>query len=360
MPRFVSIGLTLLAACGTPTAPTGPVAPPATTPVVETPVVPPPGSRFTHKTIALPGASPAGVMMDYLLFDPRTNTVWVPAGNTGFVDVVDVSTGTIARIEGFATKEMEGRRGKRIVGPSAAALGAPGTVYIGNRGDSSICAVDEKTLKKGTCGTLDAMPDGVAFIAATNEVWVTTPRDKSLRILDGKTLAQKARLAYEGEPEGFAVDVARGRFFTNLEDKDETLAIDVKTRKTVATWHPNCGEDGPHGLRYSDADSRLLVACSAEIHALDADKDGAIVGTVEVADGVDDLDLDPATHTVYAGGGRAVQRAVVDLGPTGALALRTKVETAPGARNGVLATNGTIYLSHSQASELVVLSPEPN
>ena len=46
-------------------------------------------------------------------------------------------------------------------------------------------------------------------VAATKQVWVTTPRDKSIRILDAATLVQKARLEFDGEPEGFAPDRTR-------------------------------------------------------------------------------------------------------------------------------------------------------
>src|SRR5690348_11667041 len=58
-------------------------------------------------TLALPGGGPDGVAMDYLLYNPRTNSVWVPAGNTATVDIIDVATGKISRIEGFATREVE-------------------------------------------------------------------------------------------------------------------------------------------------------------------------------------------------------------------------------------------------------------
>jgi len=51
------------------------------------------------------------------------------------------------------------------------------------------------------------------------EVWVTTPDDKSIHVLDGKTLEQKAKLDFEGNPEGFAVDAMHGRFYTNLETR---------------------------------------------------------------------------------------------------------------------------------------------
>jgi DNA-binding beta-propeller fold protein YncE len=346
----------VIAACSKTPSP-----PPAPTPVptvnAAADAAPDAKSPYARSVIALPGGGADGVGMDYLLFDPRTNTVWVPAGNTAAVDVIDTKTHVLAQVLGFATKEIERNGKKRMVGPSSATLGDVGTVYVGNRGDQSVCAIDETKLLKGACGTLDAMPDGIAYVAPTHEVWVTTPGDKSLRILDGKTLAQKSKITLESEPEGFAVDATRGWFYTNLEDKDETVAISLKTHAVVATWHPKCGENGPHGLRLSEADGRLLVACSAEVHALDVTKDGAMLGTIAVGDGLDDLDLDSANHTVYAGGGKAGSLSVVTIQPNGSLVLLSRAQTAEGARNSVVATNGEVYLSHSKGSEIVVLTP---
>jgi len=64
------------------------------------------------------------------------------------------------------------------------------------------------------------------------------PGEQGIRILDATTLAQKMKLTFPGNPEGYAVDAKRGRFYTNLEDKDRTVAIDLKTHETVATWNP--------------------------------------------------------------------------------------------------------------------------
>lgn len=129
---------------------------------------------------------------------------------------------------------------------------AAGTVYIGNRGDSTVCALDERTFVKGACGKLDSMPDGILYVAKTREVWVTTPRDKSIRI-----------------------------------------------------------------------------------------------------------PADPATHRVYAGGAKAGSLAIATLTPTGTLTAHATVKTAEGARNGVVASDGELYLAHGQNSELVVVAPNP-
>lgn len=349
VPALITI---LVGACGSPQP--GPPATAATAaPAAEAPVP----IRFATSAVALPGGGPDGVLMDYLLYNPRTNTVWVPAGNTGAVDVIDVATGKLTPIAGFATREVELRGSRRRVGPSAAALGDRGTVYVGNRGDSSICAVDEATLKIGACGKLDAAPDGVLYVAAAREVWVTTPRDRSIRVLDAASLAQKARIAFDGAPEGFAVDNARGRFYTNLEDKDATLEIDVASHQVLATWPAGCGEDGPRGLRLVDAQGVLLVACTGRLEALDVQHGGAQLGSIATGEGVDDFDYSAKDHRVYVGAARAATLTVASLDPRGGLALVTSVPTKEGARNGVVTGDGRVYLAHGKDSELVVVAP---
>jgi hypothetical protein len=351
MIRRLALALIIAGCGGTTPAPTAPG------PSTSSMPAPGPATKYATGALALPGAGPDGVFMDYVIFDPRTRTVWAPAGNTAAVDVVDITNRHIAQVTGFPTQEMERRGRKRTVGPSSAALGEAGTVYVGNRGDSSVCAIDEAKLTRGTCGKLDAMPDGIAYVAKTKEVWVTTPRDKSIRILDATTLAQKARLAFDGDPEGFAVDATRNRFYTNLEDKDVTLAIDLTTHATVATWKPACGEDGPRGLRLAEPEGFLLVACTAKTEVLDVGHDGAIVGSVDTGDGVDDLDYVPATHLVYVGAAKDAKLTIAALNNKGALSSISVVPTKPGARNPAAAADGSVYLPNSQGGELVVVTP---
>ena len=354
-PRIARVLVPCLAAAGCHSAPPaqpgpGPSAPP------EIGTAPPRLTPFAASSLGLPGAAPY-VLMDYIVFNPRTRTVWAPAGNTAAVDVVDIATRRVSQVTGFATREVERNGQKRTIGPSSAAIGAPGTVYVGNRGDSSVCAVDEVKLALGTCGKLDGSPDGLIYVARTHEVWVTTPRDSSIRILDGTTLAEKARVKLDGQPEGFAVDATRNRFYTNLEDKDRSLAIDLTSHAVVATWTTACGEGGPHGIRLAEPEGFLVLACPARLEVLDVGHDGAILGTADTGAGVDDIDYAPASHLIYVGAGRAGQLAIVWLDSRGALTPVAIVPTRPGARNPAAASDGSIYLQNGQAGELVVVSP---
>jgi DNA-binding beta-propeller fold protein YncE len=310
--------------------------------------------------LALPGAPPAGaVFMDYIAYDRTHHRVWVPAGNTGSVDVVDTQGEKITRIEGFATAEFERAGTKRTVGPSSAAV-ADGVVYVGNRADSSVCAVDASTLQKGACLKLESSPDGLAYVAATKELWVTTPRDSSITILDASkagVLAAKAQIKLEGAPEGYAVDDGRGVFYTNLEDKDRTLAIDVRGRAVRKTWLPKCGEAGPRGLAIDTARNFLMVACTGSVGVLDAGHDGQILSSIDTGAGVDNIDYVASRHELYVGAGRAAKLTVAKLDAQGKLEVVATVATANGARNPVATDEGVTYLTHAAEGKLLVVTP---
>jgi len=314
---------------------------------------------YTTHTLALPSHGQGNVTMDYITYDPKTGYVWVPAINVGSVFVIDTSNEKVQEISGFATKEIEMRGRKGVQGPSGVSVG-DGVVYIGDRADRSICAVDEKTLARKNCGHIDSTPDGVVYVAPTHEVWVTSPGDDSVRILDSHTLQQKAKLTFDGRPEGYAVDAKRGRLYMNYEDKDLTTAIDLKTRKTVAMWQASCGPDGPHGLQIDQSTGYLFVACSTRAEVLNAGGNGQQLSSINTGDGVDDLNYSPATHMLYVGAAKDAQLTVARVDGAGKLSVVAVVPTHEGERNGVVTKNGTVYMAHARPGNftgMVVVVP---
>lgn len=314
---------------------------------------------YTVHTLTLPDHNKGNITMDYIAYDPATGYVWVPAINLGIVYVVDTSNDSVREIPGFATNEVEFGGRKRAQGPSGVSVGDD-VVYIGDRADSSICAIDEKTLVRKNCGHIDSTPDGVVYVAPTKEVWVTAPRDNSVRILDSQSLAQKEKLTFEGRPEGYAVDAKRDRLYMNYEDKDLTTAIDLKTHKTVAKWPSECGEDGPHGISVDQDAGFLFVACSIRAEVLDLRHNGEKLSSIDTGDGVDDLNYSPATHMLYVGAAKDARLTVARVDTKGKLTLIAQVPTHEGARNGVATRGGAVYLAHSQRGQLaglIVVSP---
>jgi DNA-binding beta-propeller fold protein YncE len=314
---------------------------------------------LTVRSIALPGAPAEGVSMDYLAYDRAHHRVWVPAGNTGSVDVVDTSSGRVTQLEGFPTAEVVRRGTKRTVGPSSATVG-DGFVFIGDRADSTICAVDAVSLERAGCIKLDSTPDGLAYVAATREVWATTPRAKSITIIDATSagaLTVKGSVTLDGEPEGYAVDDARGIFYTNLEDKDRTLAIGIKSRRITQTWLPGCGNDGPKGLALDARHDYLFVACTDRVELLGAGHQGKQLAQIDTGAGIDNIDYVPKRSELYAAAARAGQLTVARVGDRGTLAPLAVVPTAAGARNAVATDEGAAYLTDSPEGKLLVVVP---
>jgi DNA-binding beta-propeller fold protein YncE len=300
--------------------------------------------------LKFPGVE-APVIMDYLAADG--DRVWAPAGNTGKVFVLE--KGQFKSVDGFPTAKG---RGDRLMGPSAVTVGDAG-VYVGNRGDSRIYAIDPKTLEKKGSVAMPSTPDGVFYVATTHEVWVTTPRDNAIQIVDVKDAAAPkivGKIAADG-PEGYAVDEKKGVVYTNLEDKDATLAIDAKSRKVLSTWQHTCGKDGPRGLAIDAERGLLFVACASQgIVTLDA-KTGARKGKLEVGEGVDNIDYLPAKRLLYASAGRSEKLTVAHLEDDGSLKVVATSPVGKGCRVVVATQDGTAYAADSAGGQLWVLKP---
>jgi DNA-binding beta-propeller fold protein YncE len=345
MKQVVGAGTVAVIACATAWA-----APPA-----------PDKARPAPRSIALPGApATGGVGMDFIAYDAAHGRVWVPAGNTGSVDVIEVATDKVTRIEGFATKEVERNGRKRTLGPSSVAIG-DGVVLVGNRGDDTICVLDAASLKKGPCIKLESMPDAIAVVPSAKEAWVTTQANDSIVVLDiasPAALTVKATIVVPGSPECLAVDDGRGLVYTNLEDKGKTVAVDVKTRKVTKTWLPECGgEATPGGLALDARLNFLFVGCGSKVQLLDAGHDGKHLATLEVGDGIDAIEYLESRHELFAAASRAGRMVVATVDAHGALTAKETITTAASARNAVATEKGVAYLTDSKDGAILVVDP---
>src|SRR5438067_11013141 len=310
--------------------------------------------KYEVKPIILPGATGA-VALDYFAYDRATGKIWVPASNTGAVDVIDEKTDAVSQITGFPTGEIE-RRGRKItVGPTAASIG-DGVVYIGDRGNGTLCVVDAKTLALGKCVPVSVdrtvTPDRVVYVAATREVWVTlrvkagdNAPAKSLEVFDASDphhLKPKTKIPLDGLAEGYAVDNQRGLFYTNIEDTVSTVAIDVRTHKIVAKWNP--GSSDLQGLALDNARRFLFVACGDHVVSLDAAHDGKILDSLQTGAGLDNIDYSPDAKILYAAASQAATLTIAEVGDDGKFHLKAIVPTVKGARGVVAGKGETAYL----------------
>ena len=326
-------------------------------------------ANYEVKPIALPGATGA-VGLDYFAYDSAMGKLWVPASNLGTVDVIDGKTDGVSQITGFKTSEIERRGQKRIVGPTSATIG-DGVVYVGNRGDATVCVIDAKTLERGECVAFSndhsVTPDGVVYVAATKEVWTTTrpatasgvDAAKSLQILDAsdpKHLKWKAAIPLENLGEGYAVDNKRGLFYTNVEVVGATLAIDVRTRKIVSKWNPGSTEVG--GVALDAGRGFLFVACGDRVISLDAAHDGKFLDSIQTGAGVDNIDYSAEKKLLYAAAGQAATLTIAEVGDDGKFHLKATAPTVKGARSVVVGSDDAAYVIDPAAGRMLKVTPK--
>jgi DNA-binding beta-propeller fold protein YncE len=312
-------------------------------------------ANYELKPISLLGAT-GTVALDYFAYDRATGKLWVPASNTGSVDVIDEATDAVSQVSEFQTGEIERRSRKITVGPTAASIG-DGVVYIGNRGNGTLCVIDAKTLSRGECTPLSAdhavTPDGVVYVAATRELWITTrptrnsdpATAKSLQVFDAsdpRHLKWKAKIPLDGFAEGYAVDNERGLFYTNIEDTSATVAIDVRTHNIVAKWNP--GSSDLQGLALDAARRFLFVACGDHVVNLDAGHDGKVLDFITTGSGLDNIDYSTDGKRLYAAASQAASLTIADVDDHGKFHLKTTVPTVKGARGVVAGKGETAYL----------------
>jgi uncharacterized membrane protein YkoI len=242
------------------------------------------------------------------------------------------------------------------MGPSSVAV-ADQQVWIGNRGDNRLLGFDARTLAASGAIQLDAMPDALAYVPRSRELWLTTPSDKEIKVISvaGKTPKKVADIKVDGSPECIAVDDARGVFYTNLEDKDRTLAIDVGSRKVVDGWPSGCGAEGPRGLALDPSRRLLFVACTDGADVLDLAHGGKMVGTLKTGGGVDAIEYDAGRRRLFVASGKDGVLAVAGVAENGTLTLEATVQTSKGARNPVIDARGTVYVEDSERRQLLVI-----
>jgi DNA-binding beta-propeller fold protein YncE len=314
-----------------------------------------PASDYELKPINLPGANGAPIALDYFAYDRAAGKLWVPASNTGCVDVIDEKTDAVSQVTGFPTGEIE-RRGRKItVGPTAASVG-DGVIYIGNRGNGTLCVIDAKTLASGECVPVSVdravTPDGVVYVAATRELWITLrPKAgndvaaKSIQVFDASSpqhLKPKTKISLENLAEGYAVDNQRGIFYTNIEETGKTVAIDMHSHKVIATWNP--GSSDLQGLALDTARRLLFVACGDHVVSIDAGHGGKVIASIATGPGLDNIDYSPDRKLLYAAASQAATLTVAEVDDYGKFHLKATVPTVKGARGVIAGKDETAYL----------------
>ncbi|PWT88269.1 MAG: hypothetical protein C5B54_10910 [Acidobacteria bacterium] len=306
------------------------------------------------QAITIPGGE-SGIGFDDLRFSSKLGKALIPGGRTGKLFLIDSKDQSVSSISGFSSKS--GYTTGHGEGITSADEGDT-VLYVTDRTALRLDVVDESSglLVAGTA--LAAGPDYVRYVAPTQEIWVTEPGKDRIEIF---RLAKAPKqppihadfISVPGGPEALVIDKTRGRAYSNLW-KEETVAIDLQSRKIVATWANGCG--GSRGIALDEAKGFLFVGCSeGKAVVLNLNQDGKQIASLSSGSGVDIIDYNSTLAHLYLPGGHSATMAIIGVAGSGQLSLLGTVPTAEDSHCVTADANGNAYVCDPGKGQILML-----
>ena len=172
-------------------------------------------------------------------------------------------------------------------------------------------------------------PDAIMYEPFSKKIITCNGRSHNLSIIDPVNNKLIDSVDVGGKPETAVADGA-GKIFVNVEDKNEIVAIDVKTFKVLAHWSLSPAE-GPTGLEYDNVTKRLFAGCDDFLVVMDA-TNGKIVDKLPIGAGCDGVAFDADTKNIFTANGEAGTMTVIHEENANKFTVLENVTTKRGAR----------------------------
>jgi DNA-binding beta-propeller fold protein YncE len=264
---------------------------------------------------------------DLLSVDPADQRLYVAHGDA--VTAVDLPTGKVT--DKLAPADR-----------AHAALAIPGTheVIVTNGNANNAVILDGRTGQVRATIPTGKKPDAVAYDPATGTLWVMTPGDGAITVVDPSSAKAVATVTVGGSLELGAPD-GHGRLYVNAEDKNDVAVIDTRAHKVIAR-EPLPGCDGPTGIVYDPATKETVSACANGVAIVLSDK-GKPVASLEIGKRPDGAAFDARRHVAIIPSGAEGNVSIIELSPTPRVV--ATVPTAKSARTIALdPSTGRAYL----------------
>lgn len=247
-----------------------------------------PGSAVHWRVVAdvpLPGRVGR---FDYQSFDPTMGRLWIAHMGAGEVLAFDVRTRrTVARV-----RDMSGVTGISVAPDLQrvfAALSSGHAVAI-------LDSRDGRVLARVPGGRF---PDGLAYAAGTDELFVSDEYGLQELVIDVASSAPRRPIPVGGEAGNTQYDSVAGRIWVAVQTRNELVSIDPLTDSIVDRLRVP-GIQHPHGF-YLDAEHRLIYVTGEQngrVGVLDL-REKRIVQVKPVGEEPDVVAMDPVRRRLY-------------------------------------------------------------
>jgi DNA-binding beta-propeller fold protein YncE len=264
---------------------------------------------------------------DILSVDPVAHRLYL--ARRGSVTAVDLKSGTVA--DKLAPAEG---------GHTALAIPGTGDVLVTNGTANAATIIDGRTGELRATIPTGKKPDAATWDPATRTIWVMTPGDGSITVINPANAKVVATLPVGGSLE-FGASDGHGKLYVNVEDKNDVAVIDTRTPR-VLRREPLPGCDGPTGIVYDPATKETISACANGI-AVALSAVGDPIASLTIGKRPDGAVFDERRHVALVPSGADGTLSVIELSPKPRVV--ATIPTAKSARTIALdPSTGRAYL----------------
>jgi DNA-binding beta-propeller fold protein YncE len=294
-----------------------------------------------------------GGRIDHFTFDAKRKRVIGAALGNNTVEVVDT----------FAGRDIHSISG--AAAPQGVAYAAEfNQLFVANGTDGKLRIYDGDSFNLLNTVDIGEDADNVRYFPAEKKVFVAYGGDEEggIAVIDaasGKRLEDVAKL--DAHPESFQIATSKPVIYANMATKAKVVLIDRNTHK-VTDWPLKSGKAN-YPMALDEADHRLFVVTRkpAQLMVLDSDS-GATIASLPCVNDSDDVYYDPSRKRIYAPGGEGFIAVVQQIDADHYQSL-ARIPTTIGARTGLwYEKRDRFYLavpaSSKQGAALWVYAPE--
>ncbi len=275
---------------------------------------------------------------DYLVIDSAAHRLYVTHGTE--IVVIDTTKNAILdRIE-----DTPGVHGIAI---------APelGKGFISNGGEDKVGIIDLQSLQTLSKVETGANPDAILYIPTQKQVWVFNHTGESVTVIDAVSGKAIVTTALSGVAEAGQADIAIGRVFINIEDKDSVDVVDMTTFELVDNY-PVAPASSPTGMAIDQASHHLFIGGGEALVMLDTSS-GDIIDSAPICRGTDGTWFDAALSTAFVS---CADGHITVISVSGdSLTVTDTINTARGART--MAVDPATHRLYTAAADYLPADP---
>lgn len=242
------------------------------------------GLRLVRE-IPLPG--PAS-RFDYQSFDPSTGRIYLNHMNADRTVVFDADSGRVI------TEIIDLPRATGVW-----SVPQHHQVYVSAAGAHEVAIIDDRTLKVTARVRDIRFPDGIAYAAGADKVFVSDEAGGTDVVIDPKTTTKRSTIDLGGEAGNTHYDSVSHCILVAVQTKNEMVAIDPVSERIVQRY-PLAGSDHPHGFTLDEPGRLAFISCEGNAALLVVDlRTMKVLQVLTVAGGPDVLVWDAAWRRLY-------------------------------------------------------------